>query len=422
MSWFSSKSNETPAQNFFPITSYSSGFGELSDTDTAWACTSNRGFQTETQIWYSILEDGSVLMVQIIWSYLGLFVIPATNQMTFKLYNPKTKKSVWKSINASGFKPNGRSSKSDQYEIKHTGTSKTEEKYDITASLDKHVQLSITVTKPASAPGFKFGQGKDGGISTFGQDREDGKRDGFVVHRFHPLAKSAGSIIVDGAVVDAKGEAMFVNAIQGMRPDSLASRWNFAFFTTGGGHPDGELGTVRALQMEFETTDGYGPKGAKSGRTKCSVGAVYSTALSTNPIIVVGQTKHADPSAFPTTSTDVCSATHFGAAHDKDTGYMAPSAVEFQWEGDRRDGQGRLSAKVRTEEGSGATVGKGGLMEKVDVLAEIPYVIRKGLAAVTGTKPYIYQNLSDTTLEVTTGDKVVPVKGWMFSEASFISE
>lgn len=30
-------------------------------------------------------------------------------------------------------------------------------------------------------------------------------------------------------------------------------------------------------------------------------------------------------------------------------------------------------------------------MEKVDVLAEIPYVIRKGLAAVTGTKPYIYQ-------------------------------
>jgi hypothetical protein len=31
------------------------------------------------------------------------------------------------------------------------------------------------------------------------------------------------------------------------------------------------------------------------------------------------------------------------------------------------------------------------LIEKVDVLAEIPYVIRKGLAAVTGTKPYIYQ-------------------------------
>lgn len=39
----------------------------------------------------------------------------------------------------------------------------------------------------------------------------------------------------------------------------------------------------------------------------------------------------------------------------------------------------------------GKTVGEGGLIEKVDVLAEIPYVVRKALSAVTGTKPYIYQ-------------------------------
>ena len=39
----------------------------------------------------------------------------------------------------------------------------------------------------------------------------------------------------------------------------------------------------------------------------------------------------------------------------------------------------------------GIDLGQGGLIEKVDVLAEIPYVIRKALAAVTGTKPYIYQ-------------------------------
>lgn len=30
-------------------------------------------------------------------------------------------------------------------------------------------------------------------------------------------------------------------------------------------------------------------------------------------------------------------------------------------------------------------------MEKVNVLAEIPAIIRKGLSAATGTKPYIYQ-------------------------------
>ena len=123
--------------------------------------------------------------------------MPATSQMTFKIYNPHTKKSVWKSVNASGFKPNGRSCKSDQFascpfvrpwsvgltsqEVKHTGTPEEDEVYTITANLDKNIQISLTFTKPAAAPGFKYGAGEDGGISTFGKDREDGKRDGFMV-------------------------------------------------------------------------------------------------------------------------------------------------------------------------------------------------------------------------------------------------
>jgi hypothetical protein len=41
------------------------------DKDTEWMCISNKGFQTETQVWYSILPDGSFLMVQVIWSFLG---------------------------------------------------------------------------------------------------------------------------------------------------------------------------------------------------------------------------------------------------------------------------------------------------------------------------------------------------------------
>ena len=84
------------------------------------------------------------------------------------------------------------------------------------------------------------------------------------------------------------------------------------------------------------------------------------------------------------------SATHLTTARDSDTGYAAPTAIEFKWEGERRDGKGKMDARVRVDK-LGMTVAEGGLMEKVDVLAEIPYVIRKGLAAVTGTKPIIYQ-------------------------------
>ncbi|RXK37072.1 hypothetical protein M231_05660 [Tremella mesenterica] len=336
--------------------------------------------------------------------------------MTFKIYNPHAKKAVWKSISASGFKPNGRSCKSDHFDIKHTGAASGEESYHIVAHLDKHVQFDLVFRRPAEAPGVKFGAGEMGGISTFGKDKEDG----IALHRFLPLMYSSGTFTLDGKVVDAKGDGMFVRAIQGMRPDSLATRWNFAFFTTGGGIEEGPLGGVRAIQMEFETTDAYGPKGHKSGRTKVNVGVVTITSLP-SPLIVVGQTHHASSDAFPRLSKDISAATHLGVVKDKDTGYYAPTGISFVWEGDRVDGKGRAGAKV-VQEKAGATVGEGGLIEKVDVLGEIPLLIRKGLAAVTGTKPYIFQYQNPATLEVTLDGETTPVKGWLFDEATFISD
>jgi hypothetical protein len=41
------------------------------DIHLQWTCASNRGFQTETQIWYSLLADGSFTITQVIWSYTG---------------------------------------------------------------------------------------------------------------------------------------------------------------------------------------------------------------------------------------------------------------------------------------------------------------------------------------------------------------
>ncbi|WWC94309.1 hypothetical protein V866_001151 [Kwoniella sp. B9012] len=423
MSWFSSQSSNSSkdATNFYPVTSYLSGYGELTSADTAWANTSNKGFQTETQIWYTVLEDGTWIMVQIIWSYVGIFLVPATTQMTFKVYNPHTQKSTWRSINASGAKFDKQSLKTDQFEIKHTGSPTTEEVYHIVADLDKNVHLDVKFTKPAEAPGFKFGQGAQGGISTFGKDREEAKRDGFVVHRFHPFSFSSGTVTIEDKPLDVKGDGMFVHAIQGMRPNLVATRWNFAFFTTTPGADDPKLGGVRAVQMEFETTDEYGPKGSKSGRTKVNIGAVYTTKHS--PLIVTGQT-HLPPSStdvYPHPTDSISSAVHKSPIKDKETGYLVPSSIEFEWSAQKVSGEGKVSAKV-VQNVAGAIVGQGGLIEKVDVLAEIPYVIRKGLAAVTGTKPYIYQYLNPATLNVEIDGDSIPVKGYLFNEASFVSE
>lgn len=46
---------------------------------------------------------------------LSVFLVPATTQMTFKHYNPHTKKAVWKSVNTSALKTDGRSSKTDAF-------------------------------------------------------------------------------------------------------------------------------------------------------------------------------------------------------------------------------------------------------------------------------------------------------------------
>ena len=106
---------------------------------------------------------------------------------------------------------------------------------------------------------------------------------------------------------------------------------------------------------------------------------------------MTGQTHVAAGSeAYPVLSSDVSSASHRSPTKDKETGYLAPGGIDFEWESERRDGKGRAGAKLGVDE-LGLVVGEGGLIEKVDVLAEIPYVIRKGLAAVTGTKPYIFQ-------------------------------
>jgi hypothetical protein len=120
---------------------------------------------------------------------------------------------------------------------------------------------------------------------------------------------------------------------------------------------------------------------------------VVTSSKHASPLIVVGQTIcPAVPTAFPALNDDVCTVTHSASQRDPETGYNAPGAIEFKWAGNKASGgdKGRVSADVSVAK-LGGTVGDGGLIEKVDVLAEIPYVLRKTLAAVTGTKPYIYQ-------------------------------
>jgi len=318
-----------------------------------------------------------------------------------------------------------RSSKSDQFTVIHKSTSTDpaiSESYSITANLDSELRVLLVVSRPTSIPGYKLGKGPKGGFSYFGADQNS--PDGYVVHRFWPRTSCNGHIILKGQPIEAEGTGMFVHAIQGMRPDLVAASWNFCHFQSD------ELQGTSAIQMEFTTIDAYGPKGAGSGGVTVNVGSVVvggKLASVTGEVLLPEEKKAGVRNDLSVQSR----ATHLDPAHDPDTGYDQPSKITFTWKGTScvTAVEGDVSASLVVDVGGPAE--PKGLIEKVDVLGEIPYIVKAFVNYVARTKPYVYQWLNPAELTITApaaiidasgeGEKTVTVKGTLFNEATFIS-
>jgi hypothetical protein len=337
-------------------------------------------------------------------------------QVTFKYYNPSTGQKIWKSLSVSKFETpapagsgrdkaasyDGRSCKGEQFSVLHSTLPDGSESYEITAHMDAEVQLGYTYTRPASCAGWKVGAGAEGGKSFFGANQAS--PDGFVVHRFWPRAHTSGHILLKGQALDARGTGMFVHAIQGMRPNLVASRWNFANFQSDA------LGGVSAISMEFTTTSDYGgePGSAASSKAAAS-GAEASKRRETRTVtigsVVVGErlvavtagTRGAAGSAPKHSNTAV---EHLECVQDPDTGYSVPQAIRYVWDGallaappsEKGDTAQRVQAELRVELGPPHPVAQSkGLVDKVDVLGEMPAVVKKVVSYMAGTKPFIYQ-------------------------------
>jgi hypothetical protein len=316
-----------------------------------------------------------------------------TVQFTCKIYDPKSpEKTIWKSVNVSNFVagPPGldkRSCKADEFSI--TYKAGPPDSYTISARLGDDVQIAFTVTRDEAVSGWKVGNDADGGFSYFGVDKEEGKRDGYVVHRFWPLTHVTGHLVTNGkAKMLEKVDGMMVHAIQGMRPNLVASRWNFGHFL--GKDDTGKA--VAAIQMELTTLNTYGPQGSESGPVKINVGSLVidgKLAAVTAETIEKGYTPPSDV---------VSRANHQDLTQDPDTGYNRPKTITFEWKAPAIGASGEsYSAKIPITLVEGSS--EKGLIEKVDVLAEIPYVIKMAVNYVAGTKPYIYQVCPATAFE-----------------------
>ncbi|CEH18890.1 SVF1-LIKE PROTEIN YDR222W-RELATED [Ceraceosorus bombacis] len=420
-------------------------FAPLEKSDLEWTCAG--GFTTETQVWYTILDDGAFATSQIIHSAIGLWYPQI--QVTFKYFNPKTGQKIWKSASVSKFEtpaPQGtgrdkskqhdkRSCKGEQFSVIHNGTADGTESYTIEANMDAEVQLSYTFTKSAKHAGWKLGAGPEGGKSFFGSNAAN--PDGYVIHRFWPRTSTTGHILIKGQAIDAKGQGMFIHAIQGMRPNLVASRWNFANFQSE------DLAGVAAISMEFTTTSDYGgPVGSgtpKSGSQISQQGGqpnrtretrtvtIGSISVGDELVAVTAGTRHGKTAAPGNSDTQV---EHQKVKHDAETGYTIPEQLHFVWDGPLLVAGKPQSEKVRADLTADISAGKG-LIERVDVLGEMPAMVRKVVNYVAGTKPYIWQSFLPAKLNLTLPESYKSdsasagahtVDGTWFGEFTFISE
>jgi len=389
MSWLF-KTVDPTAPTFHPVSERykdSELVGELEPRDLEWMQAS--GFATETQIYYNFLEDGTFLMVQLVHSSIGIGIIRPTVQITLKMYNPNTKEVIWRSNNVSNFvtPPPGldkRSCKSDGFTVTHNSNpgSDTPESYTITYNACDDVQASLTVSRPASAPGWKIGKDSTAGRSFYGPDIA--KPDAMVFHSFWPRTWISGQIIYKGKAIPAEGPGMYVHALMGMRPDRIAKRWNFADFQSS------EHGGVSAIQMELTTRPEFGRKVDGKDAEKGVTVNFGSLVLGGKLVCVTAETTWPDGSASQHKSY-TSRAHHFDTAHDKDTSYDQPSRLRFEWSAPSlvAGSPGQISAELETNVGTPTQ--PEGLIEKVDVLAEIPAMVKSVISFVSGTKPYIYQ-------------------------------
>ena len=167
-------------------------------------------------------------------------------------------------------------------------------------------------------------------------------------HLFWPRAHVSGQLIVNGHVVDAKGLGLYIHAVQGMKPHHAACRWNFGNF---------QGKNISAVMMEFTTPPSYGSQVVNIGGIVNADGTLVAAMVENAAI-------------------------HTTTKKDEETGWEAPTSLELSWMGQTKDG---VEVTALTESDLKTMV------QRVDVLAEIPAVIKTLIAGIAGTRPFIYQ-------------------------------
>ncbi|KAF7872789.1 uncharacterized protein EAF02_008860 [Botrytis sinoallii] len=346
-------------------------YTELSREDMKWVAMDSTS--VETQTFYFMADSGHIAMAQIIHS--NVIGVRTTTQFNCKISYPKgsSKPNLWSSDQLSNveFSDDKTCFYADDVaiDLSEDGT-----EYTIKSMTNEASIVNLTVTRVA--PGFHVG--KDG-KSYYGTDPKAPW--GSMRHAFWPRTVTKGSITTKDGSIDFKGKALFIHALQGMKPHHAAAKWNFV---------DYQGPQFSAIMMEYTTPPAY-------GSTVVSVGGIVKDG----EIICAGAGN---------------TAKHTRIKNDEDAGWPEPEAVKFDWQGKTKDGKS-VSGLIETDLEE--------RLDRVDVMAEVPGFVKKIVGNVAGTRPYIYQyspRSKPTTLKLKIGDEEIIEEGFLYTEATFISE
>ncbi|CAR25725.1 ZYRO0A06666p [Zygosaccharomyces rouxii] len=414
-------------------------YKETSREDLYWLNPDYTNVETAT-FYFTNIKTGVLGFAQIIHS--NIIGLHTQAQFTFRVYNAKEGKealNLWTSTKLENFRIDGPNFYADNLSVELDQDSKT---YHFKSDVNEKSKVDLTFTK--LTPGCKVG---DDPSTYYGDNIEEPW--GRMRHVFWPRNKVTGKIDIKVPVKqqaseehkDIKGEqtsqdtrqkdresaeekgtseeneeeeeeeeledlhikftdespalSMFVMAFQGMKPHHAAKAWNFLYF-----HSEDHT----AVLMEFITPKSY-------ANTKVSVGIITSK----NEVLSVS------------VNNDF---RHLNSSVDS-VGWNVPKNLSVKFNGFKSTAPDEKIAaitnsptkqeKYDNDTQLHATVeGKlDQLVERIDVMNEIPNFVKSIVSGVAGTKPYIYQYADEFTLQFQDASKE---KGLAWVEVTFISE
>ncbi|ORX78799.1 oxidative stress survival, Svf1-like protein [Basidiobolus meristosporus CBS 931.73] len=331
----------------------------LGSEDLKWTLAG--GSATESATFYIKLDDGGLLFVQLAHSSIGL---SPTVQTTAQYLSDGIHKFETLNRSSRTFKtsPDKSSVSVEGLSIQNNPKNRG---LDVKASINS---LNVDFKFSIVDCGFQIGEGK-----TFFREIT---ATNFICHQSFPKGLVEGTVTIDGQTRQISGQGYYIHAVLGMKPHEVATKCNLITLQSG----DNALSL-----LHFDTPNCFD-----------NIPVTQSSLILNNKLVAVTVQNTA---RYVTTKTD------------PENGYEVPTEVHYTMDGDTVDGK-----PFHCE----ATIKLSNLLTKVDVLSELPYILRK-IIQYLFTKPYVYQYYDDAEVVATIGDEKVTFDGRAFFECSFLN-